>query len=100
LVLYFRKEHPSFVASRDAMTLLAILVPLVGAIIGVELAVVLCGGNARRARLLPTVLAGFFIVLAWNASVYGLGSLAVFACLAGALAAHVTDMYRRWNPDR
>jgi hypothetical protein len=76
------------------------LVPAIGVIIGAELGVVLLGDKRRRGRLLPTVLAGFFIVLGWNASVYGLGLLAVLSCLAGALAAHITDIARRWNADR
>ena len=72
------------------------LLPAIAGIMVIELGVFVCQPAARRARFLPTVLAGFFIVLAWNASAHGLGVTVVLAALTAALLAHAVDVARRW----
>jgi chromate transport protein ChrA len=75
---------------------LHLLVPVIGGILGLEFVIVLFQNQARRARLMPTVLAGFFIVLAWNASNEGLLLPLILAALLCALIAHATDIRARW----
>lgn len=62
----------------------------------VEVAVLAVGPAARRGRFLPTVLAGLFIVLGWNAAAGGAGVWVVLAALAAGGAAHAVDVVRRW----
>ncbi len=78
------------------MSFLGFLLPAIAGIMVIEVAVIAFQPGARRARFLPTVLAGLFIVLAWNASARGLGLYVVLAALTGALLAHAVDVARRW----
>ncbi len=55
----------------------------------------LTGNGPTLAAMLPNILAGDFILLAWP-----LGSIHwswSALCLLGALIAHSTDMLRRWR---
>jgi hypothetical protein len=75
---------------------LAWLLPAIAGIMAVEIVVIGLQAPARRARFLPTVLAGFFIVLAWNAYANGYAALLILAALSAALLAHAIDIWRRW----
>jgi hypothetical protein len=75
---------------------LATLLPVIAGIMAVEIAVFVFQPAERRWRFLPTVTAGFFIVLAWTGFAQGLPVLFVLIALSAALVAHATDLYRRW----
>ncbi len=75
---------------------LSLLLPAIAGIMVVEFLVVAFQPAARRRRFLPTMAAGFFIVLAWNASARGWGLPVVLLALSGALIAHGADLYQRW----
>ncbi len=75
---------------------LAVLLPVIAGIMAVEIIVLGMQPTERRWRLLPNVAAGFFIVLAWNASARGWGLPLILLALTGALIAHGADLYRRW----
>jgi hypothetical protein len=53
------------------------------------------GNGPALAAILPNILAGDFILLAWPLSATHWTWSAV--CLLGALTAHSTDMLRRWQ---
>jgi hypothetical protein len=53
------------------------------------------GNGPTLAAILPNILAGDFILLAWPLSAIHWTWSA--ACLLGALTAHSTDMLRRWQ---
>jgi hypothetical protein len=72
------------------------LLPAIAALMAVELAVAGAQGADRRRRFLPTLCAGLFIVLAWNASALGGPWWLVLGLLGGALAAHAADLVLRW----
>jgi hypothetical protein len=55
----------------------------------------LTGNGPTLAEILPNILAGDFILLAWPLSAIHWTLSAV--CLLGALIAHSTDMLRRWS---
>jgi hypothetical protein len=76
--------------------LLRVLPGVIAAVMLVEVGVLAVGPAARRGRFLPTVLAGLFIVLGWNAAVGGAGLWVVLAALAAGGAAHAVDVVRRW----
>ncbi len=78
------------------MISLAWLLPAIAAIMVAELAVIGFQPPDRRRRFLPTMLAGLFIVLAWNASAQGWPLWVVLAALACALVAHGGDLAGRW----
>jgi hypothetical protein len=50
------------------------------------------------AQVLPNVLAGDFLLLAWLSDVRGVGWVVVAGCLLGALVSHATDLVLRWRP--
>jgi hypothetical protein len=75
---------------------LSLLLPAIAGIMVVELVVVAFQPAARRRRFLPTMAAGFFIVLAWNASALGWPAWVILAVLACALIAHAADVVSRW----
>ncbi len=78
------------------MSLLRVLLGVIAAVMAVEVGVLALGAPARRGRFLPTVLAGLFIVLGWNAAAGGSALWVVLAALAAGGAAHAVDVVRRW----
>jgi hypothetical protein len=48
-------------------------------------------------QVLPNVLAGDFLLLAWLSDVRGAGWGLTAACLLGALVSHMTDLVLRWG---
>jgi hypothetical protein len=50
-------------------------------------------------QVLPNVLAGDFLLLAWLSNMRGAVWGVTAACLLGALVSHVTDMALRWGTD-
>ena len=75
---------------------LRVVLAVIAVVMVVEVGVLAVGDVSRRGRFLPTVLAGLFIVLGWNAAVAGLGVGVVLAALAVGGAAHAVDLARRW----
>ena len=55
------------------------------------------GRGPDPVRLGPTLLAGFFLLLALRAALVGSGWIWVAAALTGALVAHVFDLALRWS---
>ncbi len=55
----------------------------------------LTGNGPTLAAILPNILAGDFILLAWPLSAIHWTLSAI--CLLGALVAHSTDMLHRWS---
>ncbi len=58
------------------------------------------GSGLPPAQLLPTLLAGAGLMLAWRASAAGAPPLWVAAAMAMAGLAHVVDLGRRWRQER
>jgi hypothetical protein len=54
-------------------------------------------GRLTLRQVLPNVLAGDFLLLAWLSDVRGAGWGVVAGCLLGALGSHVTDLVLRWR---
>jgi hypothetical protein len=48
-------------------------------------------------QVLPNVLAGDFLLLAWLSDVRGAGWGVTATCLLGALVSHSTDLVLRWR---
>ena len=78
------------------MSFLRVVLGFIAALMVAEVAVLAAGDAARRERFLPTVLAGLFIVAAWNAAAAGAGLWVVLGALAAGGAAHAIDVVRRW----
>jgi hypothetical protein len=57
----------------------------------------LMGSGPGLGRLWPTLLSGFFLVVALRLAVTEGAVPAFSAALLGALAAHATDLRRRWG---
>ena len=58
------------------------------------------GAGLPAAELLPTLLAGAGLMLAWRASAAGAPALWVGAAMALAGVAHAIDLGRRWRRGR
>jgi hypothetical protein len=56
------------------------------------------GRGIALSDLLPNVLAGDFLLLAWLLASARAGWPWIGAALAGALLSHATDLVRRWGP--
>ena len=78
------------------MIFLRVVLAVIAAVMVVEVGVLAAGDASRRGHFLPTVLAGLFIVLGWNAAAAGLGVGVVLVALAAGGAAHAVDLIRRW----
>jgi hypothetical protein len=48
-------------------------------------------------QVLPNVLAGDFLLLAWLCDLRGVGGGVTAVCLLGALVSHMTDLVLRWG---
>lgn len=55
------------------------------------------GRGVAPADLFTNLLAGIFLMLALRAALTGSGWRPIALCLAASLAAHVTDLSRRWR---
>ena len=78
------------------MSFLRVVLWLLIAVMMGELVVLLAGDAARRDRFLPTVAAGLFIVMAWNAAAVGGAMWEVLMLLAAGGVMHAFDVVRRW----
>ncbi len=78
------------------MSFLRFVLWLIIAVMAGELVVLLAGDAARRDRFMPTVLAGLFIVVAWNAAIVGGAMWVVLMLLAAGGVMHAFDVIRRW----
>jgi hypothetical protein len=58
------------------------------------------GGGLPPSQLLPTLLAGAGVMLAWRASAAGAPPLWVAGAMAMAGVAHAVDLGRRWHRGR
>jgi len=76
---------------------LVILVLTIFEVAGLAMLHRLSGRGIGFADLLPNVLAGDFLLLAWFWNEQRIGWMPVAAALAGALVAHLVDVGRRWG---
>lgn len=65
------------------------------AVLGVETLLVWAVWRHRRA-LMPTLLSGLMLMLAWRSTQAGLGWAWIAMPLMAAAAAHAWDLWRRW----
>ena len=61
-------------------------------------ALVLCGAMRRRRALLPTLLAGLGLLLAWRVAHGGASWIWIALPLMAAGLAHGWDLWQRWLP--
>ena len=69
------------------------------AVLALEVMLVWANGSQLR-RLLPTLLSGLMLLLAWRFTQAGMAWLWIAAPLSAAGAAHGWDVWRRWPAAR
>jgi hypothetical protein len=75
----------------------AILLLVVGEIVALTLLWRWQRRGIAPADLIPNVLAGAFLLLAFRLALGGAGWMACSACLAAGGIAHLVDLARRWR---